>query len=539
MRYLTTLLLGWGTLVTVYALYHARYPPLVHRCPRWLRPPRRNRGTMAVCTYFVQMVAAVAPYELNLFRESVHVFAFEPFATHNTGRYCLWDQMTYVTKANVLLCTPLLYLVWLPTLVRLSRTRMAARVVATYDTGYVRCVGHLWNDWGGVAAAAAVVTASPLTSHDDLCRHINVATVCLLLTLYINVVGVVTRMLNCVYVGPKLILYYAGETRCDARWQWPYALLLGVLLCVPTYVLSVWGARRWESMRRSVTAASPPSSASAYASAASVGRWVSGATSRQVSTFADTVTRRSALVRALSQYTGEPFRSTCWHWAAVLVLQRTGITMAVSLATVPVYGAIAATLVAMVSLVLHILVRPYHDAGTNRLQTLACVCLLCICLLRCVLTAIQSTGVPVHSVELAGIVSRGHEGIHVAIVLPLAGFVVDRCLRLRNYCGALPGGWTDDEATLTVNAAESTDVATLQADVERLRALLMLRVQEEQPSSPSSLLDDVDVDGDGDGDGKETETEKEKKNVNLAPSGHGVEQGGATMRTPLLRDGDG
>ena len=195
------------------------------------------------------------------------------------------------------------------------------------------------------------------------------AMACLVLFAYSSFASHAIRLLNCVQVGDKLVLRYAGAQKCNfATWQAPIVLLVALLTAMPVFPIAAWGlslkrmegtllSRRTRWARMSRLQAGEPS-----------------------------------FLGAIARFAAGPFVSHHWHWAFVLLLQRLLTVMCSALATTGVETSVGVALVSFVFLLLQMLARPYRLSWVNALQTCSNICLVTLAILNSASGAFLSTG---------------------------------------------------------------------------------------------------------------------------------------------------
>jgi hypothetical protein len=176
----------------------------------------------------------------------------------------------------------------------------------------------------------------------------------LLATAFTTLLTTTFKLLHCDEVGGHGVVFRAASVPCDQWWRTPLFLVVGALL-LP--VAATLAAR-----------ASP-----------AMARW-----------WAERPWRRTEWAKAVVKKLRAPFVGGCWHWAAVLALQR--------LVTVAVYAFVRETasralfqvLVAGMFLVLHIGSRPFTHAAVHHVQTALLVVLALVAVLNAPLASLQT-----------------------------------------------------------------------------------------------------------------------------------------------------
>jgi hypothetical protein len=187
----------------------------------------------------------------------------------------------------------------------------------------------------------------------------------MLLYCYSSLLNVLYRLLNCVPVcilcpaastscstckRSESRLFYAGKVKCGA-WQLGYWVLLALWILLPSMPVLLWFLRQ-----------SP---------------WVESIVGRKMSHWIHTSkSGKFALTRAIKNIASQPFVTSKWHWAAVLVAERLAMVSVTTFLNDRIAQAEGVVLVAVVGLALQLHARPYRVAWVNTLQTVAYACLV-------------------------------------------------------------------------------------------------------------------------------------------------------------------
>jgi hypothetical protein len=185
---------------------------------------------------------------------------------------------------------------------------------------------------------------------------------CQILFAFASFAESVLRLLNCVEVNGKDVLYYAGAVDCNVGgFRGFFVLLLLVLLLVPLSAVC------WPM--------------------------VPMLTKKNTPQIFPEALQQHPVIQAFRRHATEPFKGECENWAAVLILQRLATVMCQSLSTAEAAGSIAITSVSFFSTLLQLHARPYRLSRDNTLQLLALVCLTMISVLNSAQSAFESAGV--------------------------------------------------------------------------------------------------------------------------------------------------
>jgi hypothetical protein len=118
-----------------------------------------------------------------------------------------------------------------------------------------------------------------------------------------------------------------------------------------------------------------------------------------------------------------PFTDDCWHWAAVLALQRLGVVAVYTFVGETVTRAVCQVLVMMCSLVVHVGGRPFAQPLVQHVQTALLGLLVLIALLNAPLAALQTSAfAPLPSSPMHGIIDQVRTAEAVLLVAPGIAF---------------------------------------------------------------------------------------------------------------------
>ena len=366
-----------------------------------------NSGAEAVVFYFYQLAMLVVPegYSALATKADAALTAVGKFCNveqpPGDNGVCIYAGMSGVHKLLIGLLTPVLMAVLL------ALMRQAFRVRSKETRGLVinkhdqepGLQESLLSESSSVHAnqpsvrrlepAAADLTLSEEDEEDDCpppadletdsrgrnggsmreTRPLLDAMACLVLFMYSSFAWHAIRLLNCVQVGDKLVLRYAGAQKCNfATWQAPIVLLVALLTAMPVFPIAAWGlslkrmegtllSRRTRWARMSRLQAGKPS-----------------------------------FLGAIARFAARPFVPRHWHWAFVLLLQRLLTVMCSALATTGVETSVSVALVSFAFLLLQMLARPYRLSWVNALQTCSNICLVTLAILNSASGAFLSTG---------------------------------------------------------------------------------------------------------------------------------------------------
>jgi hypothetical protein len=212
------------------------------------------------------------------------------------------------------------------------------------------------------------------------------AVACLVLFSFTGIAESTVRLLNCVSVEGKRVLYYAGAVQCRSEWQWAVLLLLTSLLVGPLYTLLLYQSEHHPFLSRLPR----PSMA----------------------------LLRKPMLRAFRQHATEPFKGESWQWTAVLMLQRLLTVMCQSLSTEPVVSSLLVTIISFVFTLLQLHARPYCESHVNDLQLLALVCLTMLSVLNSAQSAFESAGVDAEQYASLAALLRYADWVMFLLLLP-------------------------------------------------------------------------------------------------------------------------
>jgi hypothetical protein len=459
----------WGS-SALYALYAARYPPLISCLHPWLRPAACNSGAVAVVIYFGQMAMVVAPrgYD-SLVGKAAEVGGelsrLRQLKLSRQGDACAWQGFSTVDRLIWQLCLPFVLLLLLPVVSWVAPRLMGCIAACGRCLGCNRCNNNGNRDAGRTGLESlqdghAEPLIDPAAEADENgAEHEEAepqeppsmwgAVACLALFSFTGFAEGTLRLLNCVEVNHVRVLYYAGDTACAAEWQWIPSLVLAVLLLGPLYTLLLQAAEHFPPLLRF----RPP---------ARLLEW--------------------KVVRAFQQHATEPFNEECWNGTAMLMLQRLFTVMCQSLSTEEVVSSLAATFVSFFFTLLQLQARPYRVSRVNTLQLLALVCLTMISVLNSAQSAFESAGVDAEQYPaLAGLL-RDADRLMFLLLLP------PPLLLLYNTVYALCGYGNDTELVVDDKLNEEdraqllaeNDRALAAKDAENNRALAEMDAEKEQ-----------------------------------------------------------
>jgi hypothetical protein len=255
----------WGS-STLYALYAARYTPLISCLHSWLRPAACNSGAVAVVIYFGQMAMVVAPRGFDSLVGKAAEVAGElsmlrQLKLSRQGDACAWQGFATVDMIIWQLCLPFFLLLLLPVV-----SWVAPRLVG-YIAACGRCLGCNANRdarrkaLGSLKDAHAEPLIDPAAEADENGgEHEEAepqeppsmwgAVACLALFSFTDFAEGTLQLLNCVEANHVRVLYYAGATPCKAQWQWIPSLVLAILLLGPLYTLLLQASEHPPSLSR-------------------------------------------------------------------------------------------------------------------------------------------------------------------------------------------------------------------------------------------------------------------------------------------------
>jgi hypothetical protein len=197
------------------------------------------------------------------------------------------------------------------------------------------------------------------------------------------------KLLHCVSVGDERVIFRAAGFSCDQWWRAPL-FLIAVILLLPVVV--------------TLTARASPA----------VSAWCA-ARPWQRTTWA------TPLVAKLQA----PFVGGCWHWAAMLALQRLVVVGVYTFVGETVSRAVSQVLVMGCSLMLHTASRPFVHPASQHVQTALLVTLTLVAVINAPLATLQTSAVePLPLSPMHGIADQLKVAEAVLLVFPGALFVL-------------------------------------------------------------------------------------------------------------------
>jgi hypothetical protein len=306
----------------LYALYAARYQPLISRLRPALRPAACNSGGVAVVIYFGQMAVIAAPERYNSLVSRVagmvgEVSMLRQLTVTNQGSTCARAGMGMVHVLVWQLCLPFVLLALLPVVAMLARCLPSV----------ARCACHrrstVMRSTRGISDAGLGPTREPLILlkvYDEEAEECDDgleeqqdrendeneaaagrgrgkgqqglwgAVACQILFAFASFAESVLRLLNCVEVNDKDVLYYAGAVDCNVGgFRGFFVVLLLVLLLVPLSAVC------WPVVPMPMK--------------------------KKLQIFPEALQQHPA-IQAFRRHATEPFKGECENWTAVLMLQR-------------------------------------------------------------------------------------------------------------------------------------------------------------------------------------------------------------------------
>jgi hypothetical protein len=317
--YITAQLLFWG-LYSVYALHQARYPPLVRALPKALQPSLRNSGAISVLIYFFQLAMVAVPDGYSTLvgaaASAIGEFSRVQQLVSGSGSVCIVKGAKMMDRLIWRLLGPLGALMMLPLVmeilpllisrcskIRASRAMAASEAVDkpliepieqpngdTKDNSNDHNHGIRDDYEGGLLDHVPRCDTYADVRHSSY--HLSGALACLLLFSFTDFSEGTLRLLNCVRIGDESVLVYAGANTCRMSWQFPFVLLLTILMLVPLVSVCLWLLRRVLPLSWRLS------------------QW---AHARRLPAH--------PILQAVKRHAVEPFADDQWHWTAVLCLQ--------------------------------------------------------------------------------------------------------------------------------------------------------------------------------------------------------------------------
>jgi predicted outer membrane repeat protein len=303
--------MGSWLLYVLYSLCLAKNETLLKLLPRCLgtKLAGRNRtppnGAFSCIMFFYQLAIVVAPKAAS----SLHLVVATVFNTNTgegQGSVCLEGlTMEYQLIWQMFESLAPIALLFLIKALVVSIFSLTSRARAKCASGGddMEMEEH--------ANHEEHLNPMPSTSGDDGSSALATPVAWLLLFAFSSFSQATLKLLNCVPVAGRTVLFYSGATECGL-WQLPLYLVLVFLALVPAVICLVWVCCQCDS------------------------EWANAA--RWPRTHTLTALRESAL---------QPFVPEHWHWAALLALQR---VVTVMCATLPTEAAEKSTCVVLVSL---------------------------------------------------------------------------------------------------------------------------------------------------------------------------------------------
>jgi hypothetical protein len=313
--YITAQLLFWG-LYSVYALHQARYPPLVKALPKAMQPSARNSGTISVLIYFFQLATVAVPEGYSTLvgaaASTVGEFSRVQQLVSGSGSVCIAKGANMIDRLTWRLFGPLGALIMLPVVMKILpflisrcpkiRTPRAPADSEAVNRPLIEPIEQPNSDTDDCDSDDdehydydGGLPLDPLdrdTGVRHSSYHLSGALACLLLFSFTDFSEGTLRLLNCVSIGDESVLVYAGATACRMSWQFPFVLLLAVLMLVPFVPVCLWLLRRMLPLSWRLS------------------QW---AHARRLPAH--------PILQAVKRHAVEPFADDQWHWTAVLCLQ--------------------------------------------------------------------------------------------------------------------------------------------------------------------------------------------------------------------------
>jgi hypothetical protein len=337
--YLSTQLLYWLG-YCVYMLYEARYPPLLFRIPRFLRPSNQNDGGVSVVVFFFQLAMTIVPsgYDAVAERAAIALGQASRLEQLGDGGTCIAEGMTMLHRLVWRLLQPLVVLSLLLLLIAARHLGMCLhRLVSNGFSSPLRVV--LEQPLVDVLPQGADEERDKLPVDYRYAANSSVigAVACLLLFTFTSFSEATLRLLNCIHIDGHAndVLFYAGGTNCDSTgWQLPLYFLLIVLIVMPLLPVGTW------------VLCNLPSS------------WALSSWARQLE-----FSTSHSLLHAVGVRAVEPFVDHHWHWTAVLALQRLLTVMCQSLVQEGVVASVGVTCVSFCFALLQVIVARICSRG--------------------------------------------------------------------------------------------------------------------------------------------------------------------------------
>eukprot|EP00935_MAST-01C_sp_MAST-1C-sp1_P002055 g2055.t1 len=367
--------------VAAYGLFASRYPPLLARLPRRLQPSQRNDGAMSVVIYFLQMAAVVVPQGYRRLVSQVMTTVGAAVNVEQlaggSGGVCLRRGMTMIDKLAWFVFTPIMPMVLLALLVLLLRVRVQVSICASSAINSARTTRESISrrlsmddgertqpllEVGAFSVSITPLSSTPAASAPTTGMAAGLA--CVMLLSFSSISTALFKLVNCERVNGERVLFFAGAKRCGL-WQLPVYLVLAVLTLVPLVPVSVralgllpssWRIKQWAREQR----------------------WPN-----------------HPVMQAIRAFALEPFKR---EWAAVLMLQRLSTVACHALAPSQLQSELGVAIVSVWFLLVQAVARPYRERWVNRLQLVACWCLVMLGVLNiATYSALVSVGVDLES----------------------------------------------------------------------------------------------------------------------------------------------
>ena len=205
----------------------------------------------------------------------------------------------------------------------------------------------------------------------------------LLATAFTTLLMTTFKLLHCVPVGSEAVVFRAAGVLCDKWWRTPLFFVAAALLLPMAAALAAraspaaalwWAARPWQ---------------------------------------------RKAWAKAVATKMRAPFVCDCWHWAAVLALQRLVVVAVYAFVSETASRSVCQAFVMLCFLVLHTGCRPFAQPVVQHVQTALLIVLTLVAVLNVPLAVLQTGAfATISSNPMDGIADRLNAAEAVLLVAP-------------------------------------------------------------------------------------------------------------------------
>jgi hypothetical protein len=276
----------------------------VKALPKALQPSMRNSGAISVLIYFFQLAMVAVPDGYSTLVgaavSTIGEFSRVQQLVSGSGSVCIVKGAKTMDRLIWRLFGPLGALMMLPLVMKMlpllisrcSKIRASRAMAASeaVDKPLIEPVEQPNDDFEGGPLDHPRRDIYAGERHSSY--HLSGALACLLLFSFTDFSEGTLRLLNCVRIGDESVLVYAGANTCRMSWQFPFVLLLAVLMLVPLGTVCLWLLRRVLPLSWRLS------------------QWVHA---RRLPAH--------PILQAIKRHAVEPFADDQWHWTAVLCLQ--------------------------------------------------------------------------------------------------------------------------------------------------------------------------------------------------------------------------